>query len=344
MHTLFSSNAKAHPPVAAIGPVASMLDDGLGCTVRLVVEPAERGQRLDHFLARRLPERSREFLKRLITNGQVAVSRHARARPALRLDGGVEVTVEVPPAPRSELRSWDAPVRVLVDDPAFVVVDKPAGLVVHPGAGNRERTLVHALLHRYPEMAAVGGLARPGIVHRLDKGTSGAMVVARTASAYDDLVRQFSRHLVTKIYLAVVAGSPSPSAGTIDRPIGRDTRNRQRFSVGSRRGRPARSHYRLRAAGHGASLLQVRIETGRTHQIRVHLAALGHPLLGDPLYGRGGRRLSTNVANLAAARDGAFLHAWKLAFAHPVSGDPVSVMADVPTDFEQLWDAIRDGD
>ena len=213
-------------------------------------------------------------------------------------------------------------------DADVIVVDKPAGLVVHPGAGNEGGTLVNGLLHAFPELAAVGDPARPGIVHRLDRGTSGLLVVARTPAAYDALVGQLSRREVERRYAALVWGVPESGAGLVDAPVGRSPRDPTRMAVVAG-GRDARTRYEVRTAFErpASALLTCRLETGRTHQIRVHLAAIGHPVVGDATYGG---------ARAALALDRPFLHAEQLAFDHPTTGARLSFASALPADLEAV--------
>jgi 23S rRNA pseudouridine1911/1915/1917 synthase len=248
------------------------------------------------------------------------------------------------PAPQAAVPiAEDIPIAVVHEDRHLLVVDKPAGLVVHPGAGRATGTLVNALLHRVRDLSGIGGVLRPGIVHRLDRGTSGLLVVAKDDASHLALSRQFSGRTVEKEYLAVVLGVPRAKEGTIDVPIGRDPVHRQRMSVRAPRGRTARSTYRLVEAFDDAALLRVRIATGRTHQIRVHLAALGHPVAGDPTYGGKRRPASgqpeTRVALEALTRPA--LHAARLAFTHPATGERLTFESPLPPDLESLLIALR---
>ncbi|MDP9122825.1 MAG: RluA family pseudouridine synthase, partial [Acidobacteriota bacterium] len=227
-------------------------------------------------------------------------------------------------------------------DADIVVLDKPAGLTVHPGAGRPAGTLAHLLLGRYPEMAGVGGPGRPGIVHRLDRGTSGILVAARTAAAYHPLTRAFAARQVGKRYLAVVYGELAPRAGSIEAPIGRHPERRKEMTV-RRDGRPARTGYRTLAAARGISLVELDLATGRTHQIRVHLKSAGHPLVGDPVYGEA-RFHGLPRPVQAPLRDfpRPALHAWRLALSHPIDDRPLRFEAPVPGDLRALWEAVTE--
>ncbi len=308
----------------------------------LVVEPGEAGQRLDAWLARRLTSLSRSRLQALIEAGRVSLDGHP-ARAAVRVKAGQAALVRVPPPEPAEPQPEDIPLRLVFEDASLVVLDKPAGLVVHPGAGAAAGTLVNALLARVRDLSGVGGVLRPGIVHRLDKGTSGLLVVAKNDDAHRALARQFASRTVEKEYLALVHGVPARAEGEIDAPIGRDPVHRRRMSVRAPRGREARTSWSVAERFDGAALLRVRIHTGRTHQIRVHLASIGHPVTGDPVYG--GAR--TPSSRRPAARDALgslarpALHAARLAFTHPGSGARLSFEAPLPADLAGVIDALR---
>lgn len=298
--------------------------------------PDAAGERLDRHVASRL-DVPRNQVQKWIEEGLVRVNGRA-AKPSAALAGGDLVECE-PPEPKEErVLPERGDLRVLYEDGDLVVLDKPAGLTVHPGAGRATGTLAHHLLDRYPEMAGVGGPGRPGIVHRLDQGTSGVIVVARTAAAYHRLARAFASREVQKQYLAIAYGTPSPPVGTIDAPIGRHPQRRKEMAV-LPGGRPARTLYRTVTAAAGISLQELGLETGRTHQIRVHLKHLGHPLVGDPVYGEA-RWKGLPRPVQAPLRDfpRPALHAWKLAFAHPESGAALSFEAPVPEDLRGLWE------
>jgi len=308
----------------------------------LAVDEAGSGERLDRWLAGAMPDLSRARLQAIITGGGVLVDGRV-ARPSLRLKTGQAISVRLPaPQPAVPLPE-DIPLAVIYEDRHLLVVDKPAGLVVHPGAGRATGTLVNALLHRVRDLSGIGGVVRPGIVHRLDRGTSGLLVVAKDDASHLALSRQFSGRTVDKEYLAVVLGVPRALEGTIDVPIGRDPVHRKRMSVRAPRGRAARSTYRLVEAFDGAALLRVRIATGRTHQIRVHLSALGHPVAGDLTYG-GRSRPASRRPEARAALEGLSrpaLHAAHLAFTHPASGERLSFSSPLPADLEALLAALR---
>ena len=308
----------------------------------LVAAPEAAGQRLDLWLARRLPSLSRARLQALIDEGHVLLD-GARTRAAARLRAGQEVLVKVPAPVPAEPQPEEIDLVVVHEDRHLLVVNKPAGLVVHPGAGAASGTLVNALLRHVRDLSGVGGVLRPGIVHRLDRGTSGLLVVAKDDETHRSLVRQFSGRTVEKEYLALVLGSPARSAGDVNAPIGRDPVHRQRMSIRAPRGRDARTSWRLEERFDGAALLRVRIHTGRTHQIRVHLASVGHPVAGDAVYG-GTRAPSSRRAEARQALrslERPALHAARLAFTHPASGERLAFSAPLPPDLVAVLERLR---
>ena len=300
-------------------------------TYELTVPGEARGERLDRFLAAGGIPVSRSRLQRLIREGCVTVEGRTVV-PSLRLRGGERVRVEVraPAAPRAEPE--DLPVELVHDDPWLAVVSKPRGMVVHPAPGHPSGTLVNALLHHCRDLSGVGGVLRPGIVHRLDKDTSGLIVVAKDDATHRALQAQFKERSVEKVYLAVVVGRME-GEGVVDRPVGRHPRDRKRMTVDAPRGRPAVTRWRALQDLGGATLVEVRIDTGRTHQIRVHLASLGHPVVGDPVYGgvRRARGLADPRVRARLLREAPqALHAWRLAFDHPCTGERLRVEAPPP--------------
>jgi 23S rRNA pseudouridine1911/1915/1917 synthase len=308
----------------------------------LVVGPKDAGLRLDVWLARGLPRLSRARLQALIADGHVLLEGE-RARPSARLRTGQVALVHVPAPAPAVPQAEDIPIVVVHEDAHLVVVDKPAGLVVHPGAGTSGGTLVNALLGHVRDLSGVGGVLRPGIVHRLDKGTSGLLVVAKDDETHRSLVRQFAGRTVEKEYLALVLGVPPRASGEVDAPIGRDPVHRQRMSVRAPRGREARSSWRIEERFDGAALLRVRIHTGRTHQIRVHLASIGHPVAGDSTYG-GARTPSSRAAGAREALlalDRPALHAARLAFTHPASGERLEFEAPLPAELVAVLGRLR---
>ena len=287
-----------------------------------LVTPEQAGERLDRFLAARLPELSRARVQTLVKAG--AIQRNgAPTRAAEPLRAGDRLAVSIPaPEPIAHLEPEDIPLDVLHEDADLIVLNKPAGLVVHPGAGNVTGTLVQALLHHCRTLSELGGVERPGIVHRLDKETSGCLAVAKNDFAHHALAARFADREVEKVYLAIVEGTPKRREGEIDQPIERHAVNRQKMTIArAGRGREALTRYRVLAHADGLALVECRPRTGRTHQIRVHLKHLGHPIAGDPVYGRRGRF------------ERHLLHAWQLAFDHPRTGVRLTCTAPVPPDF-----------
>ena len=305
--------------------------------VRLEVEPEHDGARLDNFLTALLPDQSRSQIQRLIKDGQVSGPGTIRASTAVRT--GQIYVVDVPqPAPAEPLPEA-LPLRIVFEDPDIVVLDKPAGMVVHPAAGHSSGTLVNALLHHIKDLSGIGGELRPGIVHRLDRGTSGLMVVAKHDRAHQELTRQFSDREVEKEYVALVWGLVQQGR-RIDAPIGRDPEHRQKMSTRARRARSAVT--RVTSARHltGVSLLKVAIATGRTHQIRVHLSSIGHPVVGDPVYGGVHRRVAPNLRAVQRL-DRPFLHAAHLSFTHPIDGRRIDFDSPLPLDLQSVLDDIE---
>jgi 23S rRNA pseudouridine1911/1915/1917 synthase len=290
-------------------------------SIELVVLASEAKLRLDQFLAKRLPEFSRSRLQRLIRTGFVRLN-NAITRPRQVVRGGDRIELAEPPLEKIETLPEQIPLEVLFEDDDLIVINKPAGLVVHPGAGHREHTLVNALLNHCTTLSGIGGKERPGIVHRLDKETSGCLVAAKNDSAHRDLSRQFAERTVEKIYLALVAGKLRRVTGVIDEKIGRHPVHRQRMTATASRGRAARTEYRVVRSSERASLVECRLHSGRTHQIRVHLHHLGHPVLGDKVY----------AARFAKDFPRQMLHAWKLGFRHPRTQEWKSFEAPLPDD------------
>jgi 23S rRNA pseudouridine1911/1915/1917 synthase len=301
----------------------------------LTVDGAAAGMRLDRWLVTAVPDLSRARLQSLIEDGHVRVG-GARTKAAHRLRGGEAVEIEVPPAPPQELVAEPMALAIVYEDDHVLVVDKPAGMVVHPGAGVEGGTLAAGVLAHAPQTATVGGQRRPGIVHRLDKGTSGVLVLAKTSLAYHALVAQLAAREVTREYLAVVHGRVTRAEGRVDAPIGRDPHHRQRMAIRpAGQGRRAVTRFRVVERFRDFSLLECRLETGRTHQIRVHLASLGHPVVGDTAYGRGRPGPPVEL-------DGVALHAARLAFVHPVTQERLEFSAQLPPRIERLLSHLRD--
>ena len=292
--------------------------------INLTVEPEAAGWRLDKFLAARLPELSRSRIQALLKEGAILVNGRA-AKPSRELTSGEVIAGEVPPDRPAEAQAQDLPLRILFEDEHLAVVDKESGMVVHPAHGNEDGTLVNALLHRFGPLSSIGGVARPGIVHRLDKETSGCLVVARSDAAHHALSAQFAARTTEKVYLAVVQGIPQPKSGTVHTWIGRDPQHRLRMAVvPDGDGKEAVTDYAVAHTCGADSLVRCTLHTGRTHQIRVHMKHIGHPLLGDTTYARVSRQTATGRL---------MLHAWILGFDHPVTGARLRFVAPVPDAF-----------
>jgi 23S rRNA pseudouridine1911/1915/1917 synthase len=311
------------------------------------VGPGEAGARLDQWLAARLGEMSRTQVRGLIDGGRVRVDGRA-VKAARRLQVGERVEASIPPPPREGLAAESIPLAIVFEDEHLLVVDKPAGMVTHPGAGRPSGTLAAAALAHAPEMAGVGSVSRPGIVHRLDKGTSGLIVLAKTRAAYDGLTAQLARRTVSRRYLCLAQGLVRRAEGRLDTAMGRDPRSRVRMAVlPDGKGRRAITRYRvLERFGTGSravTLVECRLETGRTHQIRVHLASLGHPLLGDEAY-RGRRAEPAGDPELTGLIDrlgGVALHAAGLAFTHPVTGASMDFACPLPDRIDRILSHLR---
>lgn len=291
----------------------------------LTVDASAAGARLDRWLAARVPELSRARLQALITEGRVRVDGRAR-KASHRVDSGETVEVEIPPPAAETLVPEPIALTIVFEDDAVMVVDKPAGMVVHPGAGHATGTLAAAVLAHAPVTAGVGGPRRPGVVHRLDKDTSGLLVIAKTAAAYDSLTAQLQARTVMRRYRAIVHGRVTAASGVVDKPLGRHPHDRVRMAVLPRgRGKPAVTRFTVLERFRHFSDLEVKLETGRTHQIRVHMASLGHPVAGDRVYG--GR---TTREPLPVSFDGLALHAAELAFVHPVTRSRLEFASPLP--------------
>ena len=297
--------------------------------IEFVVTENDAKLRLDQFLAKRLPEYSRSRLQQLIRSGFVWLNEQT-TRPRQIVRGGDKIDLTEPPVEKMDVQPEPIPLEMLFEDDDLIVINKPAGLTVHPGAGQREHTLVNALLSHCATLSGIGGKERPGIVHRLDKETSGCLVVAKNDVAHRELSKQFAARTVEKIYLALVAGKLRKAAGVIEEKIGRHPVHRQRMRVTSVRGRSAKTEYRVIRSSKEASLIECRLHSGRTHQIRVHLHHLGHAVLGDKVYAP---RIAKNFPRQ-------MLHAWKLGFHHPRTGEWKNFEAPLPADFQQAVAAI----
>lgn len=309
-------------------------------THAIVIPEEQAGVRLDAALAALIPQQSRSQIQRLIKEGRVRVAGVRDVRPSMQVAAGQEVTVDVPP-PRPTVATPEAiPLNIVYEDADLVVIDKAAGMVVHPAAGHSEGTVVNALLHHVRDLSGVGGELRPGIVHRLDKGTSGLMVVAKHDRSHEELARQFREREVEKEYTALVWGVLS-AGRRIEEPIGRDPVNRQKMSTRARRARTAVSRITWAEPFPGVCLVGVGIATGRTHQIRVHLSAINHPIVGDALYGGVRRRVPPQLRAVQKL-ERPFLHASKLAFTHPSDGRKMVFRSDLPDDLANVLEQLRD--
>jgi len=312
-----------------------------GNTITATLAADADGWRLDRALAAAVPTLSRERLKALISSGRVLgpAGEPVRDPSSKAVPGGAyEVTVPAPEPAHNVAQA--IALDIVYEDDHLLVVDKPAGMVVHPAAGNLDGTLVNALLHHCAgRLSGIGGVARPGIVHRIDKDTSGLLVVAKTDVAHEGLAGQFARHSIDRRYQAIVAGLPNPLSGTVDAPLARSSANRQKMAiVAEGRGKRAVTHYRTVRPLREAALVECRLETGRTHQVRVHMTSLGHPLIGDPVYGRTRSAHRELLKTLNFSRQA--LHAAELGFIHPVSRENLSFKSAVPSDMQELLSGL----
>jgi 23S rRNA pseudouridine1911/1915/1917 synthase len=309
-------------------------------TIDVRLEPAHAGWRLDRALAAAVPNLSRERLKTLIRSGAVEAEGKAVRDPATKVRGLEALRVAVPEPKAAHNEPQAIPLTIVFEDEHLLVVDKPAGLVVHPAAGNFDGTLVNALLHHCGgSLSGIGGVARPGIVHRIDKDTSGLLVVAKNDVAHEGLAKQFAAHSIDRRYLAIVSGVPLASEGVVDAPLARSSMNRKKIAiVEGHRGKRAVTHWKRLQVLRDAALVQCRLETGRTHQVRVHMASIGHPLVGDPVYGRSGRTHGKLLKELGFHRQA--LHAAELGFTHPVTKRSLAFSSAMPPDMQELMRAL----
>lgn len=310
-------------------------------TIEVKLEPAHAGWRLDRALAATVPMLSRERLKALIRGGALTSGDAAVRDPSVKVRGGEHFQLKVPEPEPAHNEAQDIPLTIVFEDPHLLVVDKPAGLVVHPAAGNRDGTLVNALLHHCGgSLSGIGGVARPGIVHRIDKDTSGLLLVAKTDVAHEGLARQFAAHSIDRRYLAIVSGVPKASHGIVDATLARSATNRKKIAiVEDGRGKRAVTHWKRLDILSDAALVECSLETGRTHQVRVHMASIGHPLLGDPVYGASGRGSRDLLKRLEFQRQA--LHATSLGFTHPVTKHRLSFSSGMPADMQELFTHLR---
>ncbi len=324
-----------------------MSDDAPARQINITLPADTRPERLDRALAGLVPDLSRTRLKALIEAGQVRQTGLGGdvvvREPSMRVEAGQNFAIIIPNPQPASPAAQPIDLTILYEDEHLIVIDKPAGLVVHPAPGNQDLTLVNALLaHCGESLTGIGGVLRPGIVHRLDKDTSGVLVAAKSQRAHAGLTEQFARRTVSRSYLAVTWAAPNPAAGTIEAPIGRSPTNRKKMAVVARGGKAALTRYRTlrRYAGGAAALLECRLGTGRTHQIRVHLAHVGHALLGDPVYGRP-RRGDPGVAEAAARLGRQALHANSLGFVHPITGAALSFTSEPPGELRALLASLE---
>ncbi len=314
----------------------------------VTVDAAEAGQRLDRLLAERLGGLSRSRLKSLIEAGMVSAGGATITEPSARVKPGQTFAIVIPETAPAKPEGQALALQIVYEDSDIIVIDKAAGMVVHPAPGNPDKTLVNALIaHCGRSLTGVGGVRRPGIVHRLDKDTSGLIVAAKNDTAHQALVAQFAERSIERDYAAVVWGLPAPAEGAITGNIGRSPRNRKKMAVLARGGRPAETRYQVRRslASGAAALLDCRLLTGRTHQIRVHLSHVGHPLIGDPVYGRQGARRRARLAEpgrrAVEAMSRQALHARSLGFRHPASAQPLKFDSELPPDIKALISSLE---
>ncbi len=310
----------------------------------ILVDEADSGRRLDLLVASRIAACSRAVATGLIRNGAIRVQGVVK-KPGYRVRPGDAISGRIPPPVPVELVPEPLDINILFEDKHLIVVNKPPDLVVHPAPGHATGTLVHGLLYHCPDLEGIGGELRPGIVHRLDKDTSGVLVVAKNAVAHQHLAKQFKSRKIKKDYLALVHGEMQAESGTISLPVGRHPTDRKRMSTASRKSRGAETSWQVRKRLRGATLIDLNLKTGRTHQIRVHCAAIGHPIVGDTVYG--GRRTRKTIAkgndlsDIFGAVTRQMLHARRLEFVHPVTETTVTFEAPVPQDMQKLISALR---
>ncbi|WP_420144916.1 RluA family pseudouridine synthase [Sphingobium sp.] len=309
--------------------------------IEVIIGDAQDSLRLDRALADLLPDLSRERIKGLIGDGQVSAEPVAKIGASAKVSAGQRYIITLPAPVPLDTVAQDIPLNIVHEDADLIVVDKPAGLVVHPAAGNLDGTLVNALLHHCDgQLSGIGGVARPGIVHRIDKDTSGLLVVAKSDKAHEGLARQFKDHSINRLYAAIVYGVPAPGAATVDTWIGRSDTDRKKMAVHREgRGKHAVTHYRTVERLHGAALVECRLETGRTHQVRVHMHHIGHPLIGDPVYGRERKGFKSILETLGFNRQA--LHAKSLGFIHPVTSQRLMFQSVLPNDMQELLSQLH---
>ena len=304
----------------------------------LAIDEAQVGQRFDRAIANAMPSLSRERVQTLLADGHIVIAGSKTApRASARVGSPMQLSITLPAPEPAQALPEELPLTIAYEDEHLVVVDKAAGMVVHPANGNPDGTLVNALLHHCAGcLSGIGGVARPGIVHRIDKDTSGLIVVAKSDAAHEGLARQFFDHSIERVYQAIVSGHPIPPAGTIDAPLARSPSDRKKIAVvRADQGKRAVTHFRTTQPLNHAAMVECRLETGRTHQVRVHMTHIGHPLLGDPVYGRSHARHAATLKSLGFARQA--LHAARLGFIHPVSGTTITCDSPLPADMQELF-------
>ncbi|KQN14622.1 MULTISPECIES: RluA family pseudouridine synthase [unclassified Sphingomonas] len=314
------------------------MDRGVA-TIEARIAAAADGWRLDRALADAVPTMSRERLKTLIAAGAVSQAGQPWRDSSKKASAGQTFAIAVPPPTPLHNEAQDIPLVIAYEDEHLIVVDKQAGLVVHPAAGNFDGTLVNALLHHCAgNLSGIGGVARPGIVHRIDKDTSGLMIAAKSDRAHEGLAKQFHDHSIDRRYRAIVGGIPRPSSGTVDAPLARSPQNRKKIAI-VQGGKRAVTHFTTLQPLRDAALVECRLETGRTHQVRVHMASIGHALLGDPVYGRNRPGQKTLLETLGFRRQA--LHAAYLGFIHPINSNALAFESRMPTDMQELFSELH---
>ena len=303
--------------------------------IEINLQVEEKGERIDRYLSQELPDISRSRIQQLIEQGNVQVNRKVCTSKKVTVQSGDRISLTIPEAKPLDLQPEAIPLEILYEDDSLIIINKPAGLVVHPAAGHESGTLVNALLAHCQNLAGIGGVQRPGIVHRLDKDTTGAIAIAKTDQAHQHLQAQLKAKTARREYLGIVYGSPSADSGTIDQPIGRHPVDRKKMAVVpvEKGGRPAVTYWQIRERLSNYTLMHFQLETGRTHQIRVHSAYMGHPIVGDPVYSSG-RSVGVNLPGQA-------LHAWRLTLQHPVTQEWIEVTAPVPKTLTTLLEVLR---
>lgn len=299
------------------------------------IQVPENSDRLDRYLSQNLSDLSRSRIQQLIEQGHVQVNDQICTSKKVNLKVGDRISLEIPAIEPLQLLAADIPLDILYEDEELIILNKPAGLVVHPAPGHPDGTLVNAILAHCPNLPGIGGIQRPGIVHRLDKDTTGAIVIAKTDLAYQHLQAQLQAKTARREYLGLVYGVPKTETGSIDLPIGRNPQDRKKMGIVSIEdgGRAAITHWRVQERLANYTLIHFQLETGRTHQIRVHSAKIGHPIVGDPLY--------SSAHSIGVNLPGQALHAWKLQLQHPVSGKLLQVTAPLPRSFTTLLEVLR---